>query len=240
MTLQSYYLDWDSRFLGFPVGKILFTNFASFEELCALIQQSSFRLIYLYDLCRGILPEKIREYNNFYQVDTKVTFEKKIEKVLESAYEPFVIQTYSYETIPQQLYELAILAGQYSRFLRDPKLGPSIQQALYRRWLENSLQGSYANQVWVATYKTQIVGFCTLQVQENCAQIGLIAVSPAYQKQGIGKKLLQTAENWCAQQPHLTTLSVVTQQENLNACRLYEKYGFQLASVVPIYHVWRY
>ncbi len=54
-----------------------------------------------------------------------------------------------------------------------------------------------------------------------------ISVDVAFRQRGIGQALMAKAEQW-AKQRHLVGLMLETQNNNVRACRFYEKYGFQL------------
>lgn len=65
------------------------------------------------------------------------------------------------------------------------------------------------------------------------AYIENIAVRQTHRKRGIGKLLLETAEQW-AKEKRLIGLSLEAQNDNLIACRFYRKEGFQLGGVDSI------
>jgi ribosomal protein S18 acetylase RimI-like enzyme len=77
-----------------------------------------------------------------------------------------------------------------------------------------------------------LAGFIHLQTQmdyfngEKHAYISDVAVDAAFEGKGIGRLLLETAENWARSKDyHLLTLYVFA--GNTRAQRLYEKHGFQ-------------
>ncbi|WP_214702010.1 MULTISPECIES: GNAT family N-acetyltransferase [unclassified Exiguobacterium] len=65
------------------------------------------------------------------------------------------------------------------------------------------------------------------------AYIENIAVRQTHRKRGIGQMLLETAEQW-AKEKRLIGLSLEAQNDNLIACRFYEREGFQLGGVDSI------
>jgi dTDP-4-amino-4,6-dideoxygalactose transaminase len=67
--------------------------------------------------------------------------------------------------------------------------------------------------------------------------IGLLAVSPKYQCQGVGRTLMRAAFQWAAKHnAHLVEVS--TQEENAGAMRFYASQGFQQVSRKTNYHIW--
>ena len=57
-----------------------------------------------------------------------------------------------------------------------------------------------------------------------------ISVDTAYRHMGVGKKLMDSAADWCREQ-NLNRITLETQDNNLNACRFYVKYGFELCGI---------
>lgn len=62
------------------------------------------------------------------------------------------------------------------------------------------------------------------------AYIENIAIRQTYRKRGIGQMLIETAEQW-AKEKRMISLSLEAQNDNLIACRFYERQGFQLGGV---------
>lgn len=55
-------------------------------------------------------------------------------------------------------------------------------------------------------------------------------VDKEYRRSGIGKKLMDSAVAWCREQEQ-GAVSLETQNNNLQACRFYIKYGFELCGI---------
>jgi dTDP-4-amino-4,6-dideoxygalactose transaminase len=80
-----------------------------------------------------------------------------------------------------------------------------------------------------------------LPSQTNAAStvviIGLLAVSPKYQRQGVGRTLMRAAFQWATKHnAHL--VEVGTQEENAGAMRFYASQGFQQVLRKTNYHIW--
>lgn len=67
--------------------------------------------------------------------------------------------------------------------------------------------------------------------------IGLLAVSPRYQRQGVDRKLLRAAFTW-ASKHNARAVEVSTHAENVGAMRLYAAQGFEQVSRKTSYHIW--
>lgn len=93
-----------------------------------------------------------------------------------------------------------------------------------------------ADEVLVAKNKEdKQVGFVTLAVKEGIGDIGLLAVNENFRGQGIGSILLKYAENYFSKE-HARGAKVVTQLDNVPACRLYEKMGYTIIKKESIFH----
>lgn len=57
-----------------------------------------------------------------------------------------------------------------------------------------------------------------------------LAVDILYRRQGLGRKLMDSAVKWCRDQ-HYRRIMLETQDNNLQACRFYITYGFALCGI---------
>ncbi|HRK72704.1 MAG TPA: hypothetical protein PLL64_00400, partial [Rhodothermales bacterium] len=90
----------------------------------------------------------------------------------------------------RDLYPLAFEAGKFSRFRLDPHFGEDAFRRLYRRWVEASINGTFADAVFVLVQKEALRGFVTVKIKEKIGYISLIASDPCHQHQGVGSTLV--------------------------------------------------
>ena len=236
MKHQVEILTWDSNFFNIKVGRIK-NNSGSvqFENVLSELKILGIELSY-YSTPR--LLNNLESTSDFYEfnlVDKKTTFIKKIEKI--STHNKFV-SIYDLDYPEDKLINLAIQSGIYSRFNIDKKIDQIKFEELYKEWMINSVNKKLAKEV--LTYKTKgvIEGFVTLGEKLGVADIGIIAVDEYSRGKGIGKILMSAAENWFANN-HYNQIQVVTQGDNLPACKLYEATGYKIKKVEYFYHLWR-
>ncbi|SHJ58055.1 GNAT family N-acetyltransferase [Aquimarina spongiae] len=215
-------LNWDSEFFGIRVGKMIAKN-----NQIDLSKLSDFDLTYIYS--REILRNPTLPL-----YDQKVTFKKKVSTANELSKKPEVI-AYS-GVLTNELKNLAIASGKYSRFKLDPKLSDYFEK-LYILWITNSLKGNLADHILVFMKENKIIGFLSLKKNKSFYQIGLIATSPKHQGLGIGSALLQKAEE-IALLENIHEIKVVTQLENEIACNFYKKNSYEIDTLEYIYHYW--
>lgn len=222
-------LTWDSDFFGFNVGKFTVEN-TKFDEINFKEESKNFQLVYLFS------NQEINVSDDLKLVDIKTTFEKKINTniVDNKSIISFDSEIHNYK----ELEELAYLSGVFSRFKIDENFRNNEFEKLYKIWLDNSLDFSFAFQVLVKVINGKITGFVTLKKNnEETSEIGLIAVSADFQGRGIASELIQKAE-YESLKKGLKTIKVRTQFENKPAVKLYLKNGFEIIQKTIIYHYW--
>ncbi|MGV3586326.1 MAG: GNAT family N-acetyltransferase [Adhaeribacter sp.] len=232
------FLEWDSSFFGYPVGEYNYAgNETDLLNTLHYAQYIGFKLIYLKSLTEISLPSTLNHSYQIGVVDNKIIFQKNLVSNPAALPAKNIIH-YTKLVVSSELTQLALESGRYSRFARDQNFKQQEYKKLYTTWIKNSITGEMANEVWVSTTPTgAITGMITIGRKNNEAFIGLLAVVPAFQRQGYGKKLVQTAceraLTWGC-----TTIQVGTQGINLPANSIYLDAGFSLHDQHYIYHLW--
>jgi dTDP-4-amino-4,6-dideoxy-D-galactose acyltransferase len=231
-------LKWDSNFLGFAVGKCTLSSEEDFQKVRELAKSEAFKLVYIFsDATRT-------DHQSLSPIDTKVVFSKSIrsqdldtqipesQDTLES--KEFDPDRHSYD----EILNLAISSGAYSRFKTDTNFASGTQERLYKAWIDNSINRTIASNTLVIERKDQIAGLITLTCTPgSTGNIGLLAVHPDFRGQNIGSLLIRDCEFICKKN-NAQTLYVSTQKNNLTALKFYEKKGFFVSSETFIYHLW--
>ena len=139
----------------------------------------------------------------------------------------------------EDLYRLALVSGGYSRFRLDERFPKGSYRRLYEKWIENACPQQGTNkQILILPDTNDIVrGMITINHEGELGHIGLVAVDPDCQHQGIGGKIMSTLDGYLFNLG-IKTLEVPTQKANTDACRWYEKNGFAIESITPVYHWW--
>jgi putative wavS protein len=222
------YLQWDSDFFNKKIGEL------SPNEAIKV----PFNLTQDYDL---IIIKKNQDFSceiDGYEKtfeETKILFEKKLS--FDNINEIIIEDTDFQNKPPEDFYDLAYESGKYSRFKLDLNLKNKFQD-IYKKWVDNSLNKTFAEKVFYIHSEDTINGFVTLQRDGNTAKIGLIAVNPNFQGKGIGTKLLQAAEYYAIKN-NMDKMLIPTQKENILACNFYKKNGYSVKEETIIKHYWR-
>ncbi|MDI9311574.1 MAG: GNAT family N-acetyltransferase [Limnohabitans sp.] len=233
-TLQA--LDWDSDFFKKKIAKIDLQDIElNSTQINRLIADSSFDLIYCFAQAdEGEIPFITSMLHHAMWVDGKATYLKTVEaKSIDE--NPFFE---SVRHIDEDLYDLAIQTGVYSRFHVDNNFEQNQYKELYKKWIENSVNRTIADEVIVYKENQKNLALITLGIKNARTDIGLLGVDEHARGKGIASQLLAYAECYAANK-NFKEMQVVTQTQNEPACRLYEKYGFYVDSLVNIFHIWK-
>ena len=220
-------LEWDSDFFKIKVGEILNpdTNYIVLKE--------KFDLIYLKN--QKNCETTIEGYVNSF-TETKVLFSKLIDEKREINQNIFSISEANSKI--DDLYNLAFESGKMSRFNLDKKFGRTKFEELYIKWIDNSINKIFADDILVYQENNQTLGFVTYKIEKDFATIGLVAVDSFSQGKGIGGKLIDAVENKLISEGVLKLL-IPTQLENTNACGFYEKKEYKISQTTVIKHFWK-
>ena len=228
-------LNWDSTFFGYEVGRLDISSIKNFDIFKFKEESKKYRLIYVYS------NEKLKMNSDFKLVDEKVTYFQKIDanNLAANAIQNFPICSFKREHADiNQLRQLALESGIYSRFNVDTNFTNNEYQRLYLEWIENSVNGNLAYEILIACKEKRIAGFTTIgKKSPELADIGLVAVDNACRGKGIGFNLInETIKR--AKEKSFEFIQVVTQRNNTPACKLYEKTNFKVKEIINIYHYW--
>ena len=116
----------------------------------------------------------------------------------------------------------------HSRFYTDTAIPFDVAQQIYRERITYAFERAI---IFVAETTDCVIGFCALT--DNT--IDLIAVGKQYQRQSVGKVLVERCIAKCTKDGY-ETLCVATQGSNEEARRFYEKCGFQRVNIKKDFH----
>ena len=220
-------LTWDSTFFGYKIGKIDFNKKLNFKSVIDTIRDSKYNLVQIFS------DKKILDSCGYKPVDIKLFFSKKTPFNYKPVYNNIISVN---KESKQNLINLAIQSGQFSRYKIDKKLNHKFE-LMYTHWIEKSIKRELADEVFAFKNKKKIYGMVVVKKSPNSAEITLIAVNKENQNIGVGRKLVESVENW-AFNKSLKCINVTTQKSNLGACKFYKKNNFVLSDTKYIYHVW--
>lgn len=219
-------LKWDSSFFQKEIGKIEISR----KEDLSLEEVKAFDLVYVFSQNDDL---------GFKLMDRKVLY--VINDLKKEPFSTIDIEFYDNKNDNyQELLDLTLQSGEYSRFKLDSNFTHNEYVKLYTEWINGSIDKRLATDIIVKRLDGKIVGFSTLSKKEDdMADIGLVAVSRNYRGKGIAKELILNAINLAKIQGY-KELQVATQFDNVPANELYKKCGFSQFSLTYIYHIWNH
>lgn len=231
-------LQWDSDFFGFKVAKLTSSQLTleTLEAHLAEMRRNGIKLVYWpssHKLDNNVISKlsgTLADIKTTYFVDLAA-----LSKPIPT--NNIAITPYSTSISIDEMETLAIESGKYSRFFNDPMLDSEKAKELFRIWIRNAINKTHADEALIIRDKQHALGMITVVKKDNQGQIGLLAVSPQHTGKSYGEALVKQALSWFITQ-QISEARVVTQGNNIPACRLYEKCHFNLEKVEYFYHFW--
>ncbi len=244
MTQQDQILaaaEWDTKCFGFPVGRVT-SEATALSEGLALAKQRRFRLVYWSSLPDVSVPNEVLGRYSGVLIDRKVTFGRALHPQDLDAQSPcdFIVCEHPQGPASEALVNLALAAGVYSRFRLDPRFPRRTFEKLYRTWIERSARREIADAVLTiapANERENVCGMATVTLQGIRGAIGLIAVDERMRGRGFASALLRAVHAHLVRRGCERVL-VTTQLDNVAACRLYARAGYEIDTVQNVYHFW--
>ena len=237
---MAYYkiLDWDSKFFKFTVAKIINTRptLSDLKEILRLLKTQGVKLVYW--PAESLWDQDVISALSGQLVDIKTTYVLDLAKGMPEKLDTSEVSKADEDLQDiDDLEDLAIQSGEYSRFALDPNISKEIFFNLYKIWMRKSLSKEIAQEVLLIRQPNKIAGMVTLGEKFGRGDIGLIAVDRQFRGNNYGKKLVYASRDWLVSQEY-SEAQVVTQGNNLAACKLYEKCGYSVETVEYYYHFW--
>ncbi|WP_420128638.1 GNAT family N-acetyltransferase [Longimicrobium sp.] len=241
-------LAWDSEVLGVPAGRCISPAWWGTGDadaaLSAVAAQAARRadaagidLLFLRCDARDATLPRLLAGEGFWLADTLVTFALPLDGTAVDG----EIEHARAEDVPA-LRTIA-RAFRTGHFHADPRIGRERADALYVRWVENSLAGRADAFLVVRGAEGVPLGFITCRLIAGPAGsapqgvIELVAVDPRAQGQRVGHRLVAASLRWFAR-AGAASVEVGTQVDNLAAVHLYQRAGFRAAAFSHTFHRW--
>ena len=136
---------------------------------------------------------------------------------------------------PEDRRRLALLLGETSRYFKDQRISRARALAIYEAWITNSLAHGYAAEAILAYDGERLAGLNTLRFHGDTGSVDLIGVQEGYRSAGLGHVLLEHGFAACRERG-ATRVRVVTEAENVGACRFYQRHGFVAVATDLVWH----
>lgn len=237
--------EWDSNFFNLNVYCTLKKNLCipKIEKIDSIAKKNDVDLLYHFENIDSPNEDKLK-LKGYKLIQNKVDFYRKIEGTNNDKVENYrdisnvEVFSGSNDTI-NDLYLISKQLVKISRFYNDNNIPKEKVEELYIQWVDNSVNGEFADKVFVYREKNSIVGFCSIQKNPILKEIkiSLIAIKEGYKNKSIGSNLLKYCFYYYWNKGYKSCI-VSTQMENLSAIRFYEKNGFIKLKSETVYHKW--
>ena len=222
-------LDWDSNFFNKKIGGIFIA-----EDHTAIGDCAHYDVLYVKTF--KYLNLKVDGFSNNYS-ETKVIFSKEALQPKDPV-DTYIESFFETNKKKEDLYQLAFESGKYSRLKLDSNFTEYEFRKLYRQWVDNSFNLTYADAILVYIMNEKIIGFVTYKLYEKYGKIGLIAVNSESQGKRVGSNLINAVEIELVNQG-ISELRIPTQLQNKQACDFYTKLGYHIIERIMINHYWK-
>ncbi|MFN8286515.1 MAG: GNAT family N-acetyltransferase [Chitinophagales bacterium] len=234
MSYTAAIQQWDTDFFQLNISRVDpkgLTN-VEFVQLQTELRQNEIELAYIV-----VEDDDIGSLNTLQglsPIDVKVTLSIDTSS---SLFQPSShISRYTGNVDPR-LYELALIAGGFSRFKLDNNFPVGSFEALYRRWIEKETADEANTFVWVCHIGIEFAGFISVTIKDGTPSISLIATNKKQQVKGIGRALIHHSLHHLAQNGY-SKCTVSTQEDNRGAMAFYKALGFNVIHKQYYYHLW--
>jgi dTDP-4-amino-4,6-dideoxy-D-galactose acyltransferase len=232
-------LDWDSRFFGFRVARVLVRSLDP-ESLVAIrrwCESEAIRCLYFLAGSSDMPSVRLAAADGYDLVDLRVTLEAALDGRVPAAPPEQVRIEPAQSADLDALRAIARTSHRDSRFYADPRFDRDRCDRLYETWIEKSLRDT-AGVVLVPRCDGDVAGYLACRAADDGAgEFTLVAVAAAFQRQRLGHALVRAGLEWLGRRG-LTNVRVVTQGRNVAAQRLYQSCGFVTRCVELWYHRW--
>lgn len=124
----------------------------------------------------------------------------------------------------EKLSEIAVSVFVVSRYYHDPIIPRQKADLIYKKWIQNTLEGKFGDMILVWEEKKKVLGLITL---DKKGQIPLLGVYRKARGKGIARSLLNAAfskfKKWGVKK-----VNIDTQMGNIPALRVYQGVGFRI------------
>ena len=231
-------LNWDTDFFNLKIGKIEILNRKDFKKLNLLDEETaSFDLVYLFSYDGPISIETLSPYKiDLTDIMLTMSMPMKTHKVDHSI--EFKTQLTDIEL--KECYHIASQIAEFSRFYKEPLIGPEKTIQLYHKWIDNALNQKFSDGIFVYKKHDRIIGLHIIKTDEINGHgiFTLTGVDKEFHGLGIGKKLWENSYSYWQENFKLSKIKSPFSLNNQGSFNFHLKMGFNnIDSVKYIYHL---
>jgi N-acetylglutamate synthase-like GNAT family acetyltransferase len=237
--MEIQYLSWDTDFFGIKIGRIEILDENDFDPFKFKEQalDEKFELIYVSKF-GSMLTAGAIYIGHLELVDVMLTMSKKFDEkdYIDTPYE--FRRELSMDEL-DECYNIAEQTSIVSRFYKEPKVGPEKTKELYRKWIDNAINKSVADGLFLVKEANSVAGIHLIKTDDKnkigfCSVIG---VNKSYKGCGLGKKLWEQSFGYWANEKQIEYCKVPFSFLNSESFNFHLKMGFdKIEETKFIYH----
>lgn len=235
MAIQ--FLEWDSNFFNLKIGKIDVYSVEEFDYRNneGEIKKEKYDLVYVFG--HGKMLHKINSAS-FELVDIMIKMEQGFDK--DANYNnPYELRENYTHLELQQCYKIAEQTARVSRFYNETMVGPEKTKELYKKWIDNTINGTFNDHMFVQRLNHEIVGINLIRTdrKENLGIFSLTGVDSNLKGKGIGKNLWNQAFGFWARSSNIKLCQSNFSLNNIESFNFHLRMGFKFVKEITyIYH----
>lgn len=232
------HLIWDSNFFELNIGRYIIDDERYFDPIKFQEEaKNNYDLVYVFSFQNMISSSKAFDAN-LDLVDIMLTMSMPFTKNNYS-HNGFDCRTSLTKDEINGCYEIAEQTSVVSRFYNEPLIGPEKAKALYRKWIDNSLNKSFGDGILIEKSNEIITGIHTIKTDygEKTGFCSLIGVNKDYKGLGIGKNLWEQAFGYWTLLGDINRCLVAFSLKNIESFNFHLKIGFnKIEEIKYVYH----
>ncbi|WP_432673080.1 GNAT family N-acetyltransferase [Flavobacterium sp. SM2513] len=234
-------LEWDSNFFNLRIGRLIIENQQDFDVQEFILQSTlNFDLIYVISNFK-MLNAKIVDACKLNLTEIMVTMSKPFNKDLylnEDA--PYDFRNEFTENELKECYGIAEQVASVSRFNHEPLIGEKLTKSLYRKWIDNAVNASFADGIFVEKNNENIIGIHLIKTshEEQIGRFTLTAIDQKFNRMGLGSKIWNQSYNYWAKNSNINKILSPFSFQNKESLNFHLKAGFnKVEDLKYIYHL---
>lgn len=232
------YLQWDSSFFGKKIGRLILTDENNFDGNRFVKEaEENFDLVYIFSLNK-ILSNQIVIMANLNLVDIMVTMSKPLD-TNQSKENDYDFRTSLTEEEKNECYNIAEQTSIVSRFYKEPLIGPEKTKILYRKWIDNALNNTFSDGIFIQKENDRIIGIHLIKTDtnNNIGYFTLTGVDSNFKRSGVGKSLWNQSFGFWSRNNVIEQIKSPFSFQNRESLNFHLKMGFnKIEEIKYIYH----
>ncbi len=231
-------LIWDSNFFEINIGRSIINDDRNFDPIEFREEaKHNYDLVYVFSYQNMLSKSKVFDAN-LELVDIMLTMSMPYVKTNYSDI-AFDFRTNLTKNEIDGCYEIAEQTAVVSRFYNEPLIGPEKANALYRKWIDNSLNNTFSDGILLTKSGEIITGIHIINTDHNnmTGSCSLIGVKNEFKGIGIGKNLWDQAHGYWTLHEDINRCKVPFSLKNTESFNFHLKIGFnKIEEIKYIYH----